>query len=218
MLRTASSSITAAAAARHSLSRPASSVRAFLHSSSAVAAHEAPIFPSVARILAEHSDVDASKIKGTGIRGMITKGDVLAHIGEVGSPLGSAKGKDKFLAGGGGVSSFSDGTRMAANTIGGSQRAAQKAPEKAQPLDAAALRSLILSGLASAHPSALLRETSTPSARVHTPSFEAIVSGYSFSPSSSHVQRTASTGAASQQVTPPRSASTVSRSYFHGLI
>ncbi|PWO01307.1 single hybrid motif-containing protein, partial [Tilletiopsis washingtonensis] len=37
------------------------------------------IFPSVARLLAE-SGVKGSEVKGTGVRGMLTKGDVLAHL------------------------------------------------------------------------------------------------------------------------------------------
>lgn len=52
-----------------------------------------PIFPSVMRLLAEHNVPvkDAKKIKGTGIRGMLTKGDVLAHLGLASSPTGTFK-------------------------------------------------------------------------------------------------------------------------------
>lgn len=50
-----------------------------------------PLFPSVQRLLAENGIDDADTIKGTGIRGMLTKGDVLAHLGKVSSPLGSYK-------------------------------------------------------------------------------------------------------------------------------
>lgn len=49
-------------------------------------------FPSVRRLLAE-SNVASSKLTGTGIRGMITKGDVLVALGKVRSPLGSYEGK-----------------------------------------------------------------------------------------------------------------------------
>lgn len=51
-----------------------------------------PMFPSVLRLLNENhiSPSDAkNKIKGTGIRGMLTKGDVLVHLGKVSSPTGS---------------------------------------------------------------------------------------------------------------------------------
>ncbi|KAG8953992.1 hypothetical protein FRC04_000976 [Tulasnella sp. 424] len=51
-----------------------------------------PIFPSVLRLLQEHNlstDVDSLGIKGTGIRGMLTKGDVLAHLGLARGPMGT---------------------------------------------------------------------------------------------------------------------------------
>ncbi|KDQ33962.1 hypothetical protein PLEOSDRAFT_1080979 [Pleurotus ostreatus PC15] len=52
-----------------------------------------PLFPSVQRLLWEHaaSIPDASQITGTGVRGMLTKGDVLAFLGLASHPLGSAK-------------------------------------------------------------------------------------------------------------------------------
>lgn len=53
--------------------------------------HSRVLFPSVSRILTENGISDATKIKGTGIRGMLTKGDVLAHLGLASSPWGTAK-------------------------------------------------------------------------------------------------------------------------------
>lgn len=53
-----------------------------------------PLFPSVVRLLQDHNlsaDVDSLGIKGTGIRGMITKGDVLAHLGLAQGPNGTLK-------------------------------------------------------------------------------------------------------------------------------
>ncbi|KAG9225910.1 hypothetical protein CCMSSC00406_0006468 [Pleurotus cornucopiae] len=52
-----------------------------------------PLFPSVQRLLWEHASSipDASQITGTGIRGMLTKGDVLAFLGLASNPLGTAK-------------------------------------------------------------------------------------------------------------------------------
>ncbi|KAG8974000.1 hypothetical protein FRB90_009851 [Tulasnella sp. 427] len=53
-----------------------------------------PIFPSVLRLLQEHNlstDVDSLGIKGTGVRGMLTKGDVLAHLGLAKGPTGTYK-------------------------------------------------------------------------------------------------------------------------------
>lgn len=64
-------------------------------SSSNAGAHasfKGPLFPSVQRLIAEnHIDQAESKIKGTGIRGMITKGDVLAFLGQAKTPTGSFK-------------------------------------------------------------------------------------------------------------------------------
>lgn len=51
-----------------------------------------PIFPSVLRLLQEHNlstDVDSIGIKGTGVRGMLTKGDVLAYLGLAKGPTGT---------------------------------------------------------------------------------------------------------------------------------
>jgi pyruvate/2-oxoglutarate dehydrogenase complex dihydrolipoamide acyltransferase (E2) component len=52
-----------------------------------------PIFPSVMRLLAAHNVPvkDVKKIKGTGVRGMLTKGDVLAHLGLASTPTGTFK-------------------------------------------------------------------------------------------------------------------------------
>jgi pyruvate/2-oxoglutarate dehydrogenase complex dihydrolipoamide acyltransferase (E2) component len=53
--------------------------------------HSRPLFPSVYRLLAENGIAKADKIKGTGIRGMLTKGDVLAYLGKASSPTGTFK-------------------------------------------------------------------------------------------------------------------------------
>ncbi|KAI9511335.1 pyruvate dehydrogenase X component [Russula earlei] len=53
--------------------------------------HSRPLFPSVARLLQEYGVHDPGKIKGTGIRGMLTKGDVLAFLGKASSPTGTFK-------------------------------------------------------------------------------------------------------------------------------
>ena len=51
--------------------------------------HSRPLFPSVARLLQVYSVQDPEKIKGTGVRGMLTKGDVLAFLGKASSPTGT---------------------------------------------------------------------------------------------------------------------------------
>jgi len=52
--------------------------------------HSKPIFPSVMRLLHENG-ISPDKVKGTGIRGMLTKGDVLAFMGKASSPTGTWK-------------------------------------------------------------------------------------------------------------------------------
>jgi pyruvate/2-oxoglutarate dehydrogenase complex dihydrolipoamide acyltransferase (E2) component len=52
---------------------------------------DGPAFPSVIRLLNEAGIEDYKKIKGTGVRGMLTKGDVLAFIGKASSPTGTYK-------------------------------------------------------------------------------------------------------------------------------
>lgn len=52
--------------------------------------HSKPIFPSVMRLLQENG-ISPDKVKGTGIRGMLTKGDVLAFMGKASTPTGTWK-------------------------------------------------------------------------------------------------------------------------------
>jgi len=53
--------------------------------------HSRPLFPSVYRLLVENTITDPEAIKGTGVRGMLTKGDVLAYLGKASGPLGTYK-------------------------------------------------------------------------------------------------------------------------------
>jgi e3 binding domain len=55
------------------------------------AEHSRPLFPSVHRLLLEHTVTNLEKIKGTGVRGMLTKGDVLTFLGKASNPLGTFK-------------------------------------------------------------------------------------------------------------------------------
>ncbi|TDL27652.1 single hybrid motif-containing protein [Rickenella mellea] len=55
--------------------------------------HPRALFPSVLRLLVENNVADPKKINGTGVRGMLTKGDVLAFLGKASSPTGSFKEK-----------------------------------------------------------------------------------------------------------------------------
>lgn len=53
--------------------------------------HSRPLFPSVHRLLLEHNVTNLEQIKGTGVRGMLTKGDVLTFLGKASNPLGTFK-------------------------------------------------------------------------------------------------------------------------------
>lgn len=84
--------------------------------------HSKHLLPSVIRLLIEGNVVDAEAIPGTGVRGMLTKGDVLAYLGRASSPLGTLKEAKKVV---------SEPNRV----------------EEAKSLDGAAIRQLIVSGL-----------------------------------------------------------------------
>lgn len=73
---------------------------------------DTPMFPSVIRLLHENniSPQDAAaKIKGTGHKGMLTKGDVLMHLGKVSSPTGTYKSEHLGISALGGSSVKSAG-------------------------------------------------------------------------------------------------------------
>ncbi|KAG9318173.1 single hybrid motif-containing protein [Chiua virens] len=56
------------------------------------------LMPSVIRLLIEGGVTNAEVIKGTGVRGMLTKGDVLAYLGRASNPLGTYKPPKKETA------------------------------------------------------------------------------------------------------------------------
>jgi len=89
--------------------------------------HSRPLFPSVSRLLREHNVDSVDKIKGTGVRGMLTKGDILAHLGLASGPTGTFKekhGLDEHKA-----------------------KPAQKSEKVPPPLDGPAIRRLIVSNM-----------------------------------------------------------------------
>lgn len=57
--------------------------------------HSKHLMPSVIRLLIEGGITNADVIKGTGVRGMLTKGDVLAYLGRASNPLGTYKPPQK---------------------------------------------------------------------------------------------------------------------------
>ncbi|SPC65308.1 related to pyruvate dehydrogenase complex protein X precursor, dihydrolipoamide acetyltransferase component [Ustilago sp. UG-2017b] len=136
-----------------------------------------PLFPSVQRLIAENNIQDAeSKIKGTGVRGMITKGDLLAFLGKAKTPTGSFKEPK------GGIAVL--GPSQAAPKGGASGGApAKSAP--AEPLSGDALRSLIIGGLALSSRSA--RQQAAPVAPAQPYPQQAIdnaLEGYTFASAS----------------------------------
>ncbi|KAG6887290.1 hypothetical protein C0995_016370 [Termitomyces sp. Mi166 len=66
------------------------------HSSHPIS-HSRPMFPSVHRLLAEFGITKPEDIKGTGVRGMLTKGDVLTYLGKASGPTGTFKESTSHL-------------------------------------------------------------------------------------------------------------------------
>jgi pyruvate/2-oxoglutarate dehydrogenase complex dihydrolipoamide acyltransferase (E2) component len=52
--------------------------------------HAKPMFPSVLHLL-EENGISPDHVKGTGVWGMLMKGDVLAFLGQASSPTGTWK-------------------------------------------------------------------------------------------------------------------------------
>ncbi|THH32567.1 hypothetical protein EUX98_g1648 [Antrodiella citrinella] len=92
-----------------------------------------PLFPSVLRLLAANGISEADSIKGTGVRGMITKGDVLAHLGKASGPLGTYKA---FLD--------KEAKEKAESQKSGGAKPVEKKPE---PLDGLSLRQTIVASM-----------------------------------------------------------------------
>ncbi|KZT50938.1 single hybrid motif-containing protein [Calocera cornea HHB12733] len=93
-----------------------------------------PLFPSVHRLLEENNIHDASKIKGTGIRGMLTKGDVLAYLGLASNPYGTFQEEAK-----------AEGIE---NTPVKQAEAKKEGKPEVAPLDGPAWRAALAQGLA----------------------------------------------------------------------
>ncbi|KAL4074708.1 single hybrid motif-containing protein [Scleroderma yunnanense] len=108
--------------------------------------HSKPLLPSVMRLLVEHSVTNPEVINGTGVRGQLTKGDVLAYLGKASSPTGTYKETKK-------------------------EAVVPQKSEPPKPLDAATIRQLIVSGLASR-----LKPTLSTSSTV--PTFDSIIVDY----------------------------------------
>ncbi|KIP02644.1 hypothetical protein PHLGIDRAFT_111879 [Phlebiopsis gigantea 11061_1 CR5-6] len=114
------------------------------------------LFPSVLRILQDNGITDADQIKGTGIRGMVTKGDVLTFLGEASGPLGTWK-----------EALEKDEEKMKSEKSG-----VKKAAAPPPPLDGPALRRLIVSNMLEASQKAY-RPIAGP-----VPDFDDIIADY----------------------------------------
>ncbi|KDQ59622.1 hypothetical protein JAAARDRAFT_33204 [Jaapia argillacea MUCL 33604] len=110
--------------------------------------HSRPLFPSVLRLLQENNIPNADKIPGTGVRGMLTKGDVLTYLGQASGPLGTFKEAEKKP-----------------------EKVEKK--EEVKPLDGAAIRRLIVGNFLQT--SLKARAAAAPSI---TADFDSIISDY----------------------------------------
>ncbi|CCM05034.1 uncharacterized protein FIBRA_07236 [Fibroporia radiculosa] len=110
-----------------------------------------PLFPSVLRLLQENAIVDAGKITGTGVRGMLTKGDVLAFLGKASGPFGTY------------------------NPTASANEPSTSAPKKPEPapLDGPALRRLIVGNMLEASLKARTAAATAPPA-----DFDSVIADY----------------------------------------
>ncbi|KAG7453024.1 single hybrid motif-containing protein [Guyanagaster necrorhizus] len=146
--------------------------------SSSPPTHPRTLFPSVYRLLQENNITNAEQIKGTGVRGMLTKGDVLAFLGKASGPLGTYK----------------------ESTPTQSPMPIPKKDEP-KPIDAAALRQLIVS--------TMLRNSVNPfTAPGPPPDFDSVIGDYLSSPPAAPKPETKSPAASSKSTA----------AYFDGLI
>lgn len=130
-----------------------------------------PMLPSVTRLLIENhvSQADAEKIKGTGMRGMLTKGDVLSFLGKASSPTGSFKEVHQSVA------------DLGAPTKGaGGSGSGAKLEKKSEPLTAGSIRSLIMGGLADSSRSARSRTAAPSPKSTGRSAFDELLDDYQF--------------------------------------
>lgn len=144
-----------------------------------------PWLPSVARLLVERRIADPSQITGTGLHGVLTKGDVLAFLGEASSPTGTYTPPAPSA----GVASLYGAPAGAASTRTNASSATKTNTKPAtpeQPLSGAALRALIIGGLVDAThnatapalaPTPAPAPTPTP-APAPKPTFDDVLAGY----------------------------------------
>lgn len=156
-----------------------------------------PLSPAVSRILHEMGVKDATKIKGTGLRGRLTKGDVLAYFKKASCPNGTAQKM---------IQDDADARLAEKSKLGSSSSASPKSsqPQDLPPLDPSAVRLYITEGL-----SALTQNRpSTPST---VSSFDSLLNDYGV-PSS--VSKTVLPVSVTSPSLPPASTD----KYFEGFV
>ncbi|CAL1703420.1 unnamed protein product [Somion occarium] len=143
-----------------------------------------PLFPSVIRLLIESGIEKADDIKGTGVRGMLTKGDVLAYLGKASGPLGTYQ-----------AASEKEEQKIEKVAKVAKVEKVEKKPEPA-PLDGLAIRRLIVSNMLASSIKAR-----TPPASATPPDFDSIIADYlppspkpASSPAPSSKTKTSSSG------------------------
>jgi pyruvate/2-oxoglutarate dehydrogenase complex dihydrolipoamide acyltransferase (E2) component len=106
---------------------------------------EGPVFPSVLRLLNEAGVEDYKKIKGTGVRGMLTKGDVLAFLGKASGPTGTYKMAPTTY--GAPTATSAAPVKKEIKVSHGIRKSVQTKLKRFKPVDALTLRRLIASGM-----------------------------------------------------------------------
>lgn len=133
--------------------------------------HTRPLLPSVVRLLVANGSPDISGVKGTGLRGQLTKGDILAFLGKVDNPSGSAK---KLVA----VSEQMDKPKDANKEKWGGAAAPGgigKAAAAAKPMSGKEFRRWITAGLAQTIASQAKAPSTVTKPRL---TFEDVLEGY----------------------------------------
>ncbi|KAA1067852.1 hypothetical protein PGT21_018731 [Puccinia graminis f. sp. tritici] len=133
-----------------------------------------PLSPAVSRILNELGVKDATKIKGTGLRGRLTKGDVLTHFKKASSPSGTAQKM---------IQADADARLAERSKLGSSSSSKSTEAQDLPPLDASAVRLFITEGL-----SGLANRSSTP---FTASSFDSLLDDYSLPSSVTKTTQTA---------------------------
>ncbi|ORY35696.1 hypothetical protein BCR39DRAFT_511548 [Naematelia encephala] len=136
--------------------------------------HPQPLFPSVSRLLLESdlSSEEIYKLKGSGLHGMLTKGDVLKAMGKIQNVWGSAEKLNLDILG-------PSGRRQSESAATTPTEPAKQVKE--EPLDGPALRRLILAGMSKATEPAkpIVPHTTSPLPLSPDAEFDSILSPYS---------------------------------------